>query len=413
MKKLYILLFCMFSVCAVYAQTLNSTQRQVKTEIFNAVKKIGTNLKDDGGEVIRFTSQDIDFIIQVSADDRDPMYVTLGAYFNLPESYHSDLARRAALNAAGGMPVFCDCLDNVLVFDCEMYLKEAKPFTSVLPAMINAIKKSVDCFSDEYQKIAQSNVSSTTNSSIAANYSSDGPDIYNFPHHSTANDKKLYVSKVYWEAGSTVIEFISYNGGENQWCSMNKNAYILADGKKFSLKRAEGIAYAPQHTDYPNYQSGNHVSLTFKLYFPEIPKSTKSIDFYESSSDGWVVNNITLDNSGITNISNGETIQTSDHKWSAISIQILPTHTVVKKVVTPTSEGTYVNSSQDEYIQDADTGRKYYLQNSSIGFEGNKTILLDTKDLVFYEVYPALPSTVKRINISSGSQYYVKNLNIR
>ena len=120
-----------------------------------------------------------------------------------------------------------------------------------------------------------------------------------------------------------------------------------------------------------------------------------------------------MDNSGITNISNGETIETSDHKWSAISIQILPTHTVVKKVVTPTSEGTYVNSSQDEYIQDADTGRKYYLQNSSIGFEGNKTILLDTKDLVFYEVYPALPSTVKRINISSGRQYYVKNLQIR
>ena len=120
-----------------------------------------------------------------------------------------------------------------------------------------------------------------------------------------------------------------------------------------------------------------------------------------------------MDNTGIQNISNSESIVTSDHKWSAISIQILPTHTVVKKVVTPTSEGTYVNSSQDEYIQDADTGRKYYLQNSSIGFEGNKTILLDTKDLVFYEVYPALPSTVKRINISSGSQYYVKNFHIR
>ena len=194
---------------------------------------------------------------------------------------------------------------------------------------------------------------------------------------------------------------------------MNKNAYILADSKKYSLKRAEGIALAPQHTDYPNYQTGNHVSLTFKLYFPEIPKSTKSIDFYESSSDGWVINNITLDNSGIKEINNGEIIETSEHKWSAVSIQILPTHTVVKKVVTPKSNGTYVNSSQDEYIQDADTGRKYYLQNSSIGFEGNKTILLETKELVFYEVYPILPSTVKRINLSSGSQYYVKNLQIR
>ena len=411
MKKIFLFMIFALGVCAVYAQTLNATQNQLKNEIFNALKKIGTNLKDDGNEVIRFTSQEINYIVQISAEDKDPMYVTIGAYFNLPESYNSDIARRAALNAAGGMPVFCDCVDNVLVFDCEMYLKDAKPFTSVLPAMIKAIKRSVDGFNNEYEKLQQSNVSS--NNPAVSNYTSEGDDVYHFPHHSTASDKKLYVSKVYWESGSTILEFISYNGGQYQWCSMNKNAYIMADGKKYTLKRAEGIAYAPNHTDYPNHQSANNVSLTFKLYFSEIPRSTKMLDFYESSSEGWIVNNITLDNTGIQNISNSESIVTSDHKWSAISIQILPTHTVVKKVVTPTSEGTYVNSSQDEYIQDADTGRKYYLQNSSIGFEGNKTILLDTKDLVFYEVYPALPSTVKRINISSGSQYYVKNFHIR
>ena len=70
-------------------------------------------------------------------------------------------------------------------------------------------------------------------------------------------------------------------------------------------------------------------------------------------------------------------------------------------------------SSQDEYIEDADTGRKYYLLNSSIGFEGSPEISHDTKTITFYEVYPALPSTVKRINISSGTQYYVKDLKIR
>lgn len=220
-------------------------------------------------------------------------------------------------------------------------------------------------------------------------------------------------TKVYWEGENTVLEFISYNGGQYQWCSMNKNAYIMANGKKYSLKRAEGIAYSPSHTDYPNYQSANNVSLTFKLYFPEIPKTTKTLDFYESSTEGWIVNNITLDNNGIQNISGGETIVTSDHKWRATGIQILPTQTVIKKVVTPTTKGTYVNSSQDEYIQDADTGRKYYLQNSSIGFEGNRTIVQDNKDHEFFEVYPALPSSVKRINISSGSQYYVENLQIR
>ena len=70
-------------------------------------------------------------------------------------------------------------------------------------------------------------------------------------------------------------------------------------------------------------------------------------------------------------------------------------------------------SSQDEYIEDADTGRKYYLVNSSIGFEGSPEISYDTNTITFYEVYPVLPSTVKRINISSGSQYYVKGLKIR
>ena len=410
MKKVLLCILSLFNVCAISAQTLSNVQKQVKQEIYNAIKKVGTNLQDDGGEVIRFTSREINYIVQISADDKDPMYVTIGAYFNLPESYKEDIARRAALNAAGGMPVFCDCRDNVLVFNCEMYLKESKPFTSVLPSMIKAIKTSVERFNGEYEKLNQTNSSTPSSTS---NGTFGKADTYIFPHHSTASDKKLFVSKVYWEGENTVLEFISYNGGQYQWCSMNKNAYIMANGKKYSLKRAEGIAYSPSHTDYPNYQSANNVSLTFKLYFPEIPKTTKTLDFYESSTEGWIVNNITLDNNGIQNISGGETIVTSDHKWRATGIQILPTQTVIKKVVTPTTKGTCVNSSQDEYIQDADTGRKYYLQNSSIGFEGNRTIVQDNKDHEFFEVYPALPSSVKRINISSGSQYYVENLQIR
>ena len=136
MKKGLLCILSLFNVCAISAQTLSNVQKQVKQEIYNAIKKVGTNLQDDGGEVIRFTSREINYIVQISADDKDPMYVTIGAYFNLPESYKEDIARRAALNAAGGMPVFCDCRDNVLVFDCEMYLKESKPFTSVLPSMI-------------------------------------------------------------------------------------------------------------------------------------------------------------------------------------------------------------------------------------------------------------------------------------
>jgi hypothetical protein len=72
-----------------------------------------------------------------------------------------------------------------------------------------------------------------------------------------------------------------------------------------------------------------------------------------------------------------------------------------------------MHSTKSQFIEDADTGRKYYLQNSSIGFEGCPAISQDTKPITFYEVYPALPENVKRINISSGYGYYVRGLKIR
>jgi hypothetical protein len=81
--------------------------------------------------------------------------------------------------------------------------------------------------------------------------------------------------------------------------------------------------------------------------------------------------------------------------------------------VTPKVDKSWINSSQEEFIEDSDTGRKYYLIKSDIGFENDRKILTSKTEVNFYEVFPALPSSVKRINISSGSQYYVKNLSIR
>ncbi|MCF0156729.1 MAG: hypothetical protein HUJ85_06755, partial [Veillonella sp.] len=51
MRRVFILIFCLMSVCAISAQTLNPTQKQLKKEIFSVIKKIGTNLTDDGGEI--------------------------------------------------------------------------------------------------------------------------------------------------------------------------------------------------------------------------------------------------------------------------------------------------------------------------------------------------------------------------
>ena len=229
---------------------------------------------------------------------------------------------------------------------------------------------------------------------------------------SNTSDSRLYIKKVTLDPQYTILDMVSYNGAQYQNCAMSKNSYLMANGRKYSMIKAEGISYSPTFTDYPGYESGREVSLNFRLYFPPLPKGTTTFDFMESPTDGWQIKGVELKHGNAYAI-NGERIETAYHKWDCTAIEVQDGQTIVTKTVQPKSEGTFMYSSQDEYIEDADTGRKYYLQNSSIGFEGSPEISHDTKTITFYEVYPALPSSVKRINISSGSQYYVKGLKIR
>lgn len=117
--------------------------------------------------------------------------------------------------------------------------------------------------------------------------------------------------------------------------------------------------------------------------------------------------------SGNTVYINGPILETSAHKWWATSIDLNSYNTIVHKVVVPKSVETWVCATKDEYIEDCDTGRRYYIQSSSIGMEPNKTTLHSKESKPFTDTFPALPSTVKRINIWSGSDYYAKNLQIR
>lgn len=117
--------------------------------------------------------------------------------------------------------------------------------------------------------------------------------------------------------------------------------------------------------------------------------------------------------SGNTVHINGPIIESSHHKWWATSIDLNSYNTVVHKVVVPKTTNTIVWGTKDAYIEDCDTGKRYYVQSCSLGMEPNKTTLYSKESKTFTDTYPALPSSVKRINIWSGSDYYAKNLQIR
>lgn len=101
------------------------------------------------------------------------------------------------------------------------------------------------------------------------------------------------------------------------------------------------------------------------------------------------------------------------HSWWVNSIELNSYNTIVHKTVVPKITESYVCATNDEYIEDCDTGKKYYIQSSTIGISPQRTTLYSKNAKSFSDTYPALPASVKRISIWSGSEFYVKNLQIR
>ncbi len=411
MKKIFFTIFAVFFCCAtVSAAQLTSAQRKAKTEIFNALKRIATNVSEPDEETINFEVSNTRYRVHISSKDYNPLYITIMLAYNMPKEYDTDIVRIAAINAAGDMPVFVANGDGYLIFDCEMYAVNADPFIAVLPNMIKALQTSWKNFGDAYKKAKEEYVPPSRDYSSV---SVGDNNVYIYPKVASTNDgSHLYVTKVTLGSQYTILDMTSYNGSEYAWCRIAKNSYLSVNGKRYTMERAEGIAISPQQTYYPDYESGGDVSLSFKLYFPALPSGTTKFDFSEGTSDGWEIKGIELRH-GQVHAVKGNQVETDYHKWECRAVEVQDGQTIVTKTVTPKKDGTYVYSSQEEYIEDADTGRKYYLTNSTIGFEDSPTISNNTNQITFYEIYPALPSNVKRININSGHQYYVENMVIR
>lgn len=407
MKRIFLIIIAaVWSCVTMNAAQLTPAQVKAKKEIYLALKNYGTNITDGGDESISFNYNGATYNASVHILNSQTLYLCLSVGFTLSDEYKSEIANIAAINAASNKPVCSFSMNGLLGFSCEMYAKQAKPFIEVLPEMLAALNSSAEKFSEEYEKASKEYGASN----IFAVESNNNEFVY--PKCASNGDPKLYIEKVTLGNNYTILDMVSYNRRQYQWCSISKNSYISANGKHYPLSRAEGIAYAPQHTDYPGYESGREVSLRFRLFFPALPTGTTTFDFAEGDGSDWKIKGVELKHGNAYAI-NGETIETSEHKWACTAIEIQDGQTIVTKTVQPKQNNTYMYSSQDEYIEDADTGRKYYLLNSSIGFEGSPELSFDTKTLTFYEVYPVLPSSVKRINISSGEQYYVKGLKIR
>lgn len=116
---------------------------------------------------------------------------------------------------------------------------------------------------------------------------------YNNPIVNRNMSHNLKVESVVVQDNQTILTLSDNNrtkDGYFQWFCLDKNAYIIANGQRYTLRRAEGIALSPDKT----YFSYAGETKTFRLFFPAIPQNTTSIDFVESSDSEWQLYGIQL-----------------------------------------------------------------------------------------------------------------------
>lgn len=146
--------------------------------------------------------------------------------------------------------------------------------------------------------ITCSNVSSDISSN---NGKKDSSGSYNsndkFVNNPSVNNniaKTLKLTSVLIQDDQTVLTFSCNNktdeGAYYGWITLERNAYIVANGEKYILKKVEGIELSPDKT----YFAYPGETKTFKLYFPAIPKKTTLIDFVESEDSQWRLYGINL-----------------------------------------------------------------------------------------------------------------------
>ena len=127
--------------------------------------------------------------------------------------------------------------------------------------------------------------SSTGGSSYSGSITSSSNTV-SYPSVRSSTAERERIKSVTLGRDYTAVEIISNNQSGSsyyQWCNIDRNTYILVNGTRYTVTKAEGIKIAPDKT----YFSYAGQDITFTLYFPSVPTSATSMDLIESADSEW------------------------------------------------------------------------------------------------------------------------------
>lgn len=139
MKKILLSIALIFAFANIYAQSFNAQQKELISQISNYLSGQGysSEVQSDG---LKFKNEGTNYYIEVSKEDKMPMFLRLCRYVRFSESIKQDEVTKQlnSYNAKLGIKV-CST-ENGLVISSERYVMYASDFTDVFPTLLSQMK---------------------------------------------------------------------------------------------------------------------------------------------------------------------------------------------------------------------------------------------------------------------------------
>ena len=128
-----------FFAISTSAQSYNTQQRQLISQISSYLSGQGYS-SEEQKDGLKFKNEGTNYYVEVSKDDKSPMYLRLCRYVKYSESIKQDVVAKQlnSYNAKLGVKV-CST-ENGLVISAEMYVTSATEFTDVFATLLSQMK---------------------------------------------------------------------------------------------------------------------------------------------------------------------------------------------------------------------------------------------------------------------------------
>ena len=139
MKRTFLSLVLIAVFASMSAQDYSTQQKQLITQISSYLSKEGY-LAESQKDGLKFKHEGINYYVEVSEDDRSPMFVRLCRYVKYSDKIKQEevVKHLNSYNAKLGIKVGCS--DNSLHIAAEMFVSSASDFTEVFPTLLRQIK---------------------------------------------------------------------------------------------------------------------------------------------------------------------------------------------------------------------------------------------------------------------------------